>query len=153
MAVFYGRDRKHIDKIILTASGGPFRTFAGPLENVTVEQALAHPPSWEMGRKISVDSATLMNKGLEVIEAHWLFNFPYSHIEVLIHPPQSIVHSMIRLNDGALLAHLGTADMRLPIQYALTYPDVVRSPVEALDLGGQTEGLTFARLITSVSPA
>ncbi len=138
---FYGRDRKHIDKIILTASGGPFRTFAGPLENVTVEQALAHP-SWEMGRKISVDSATLMNKGLEVIEAHWLFNFPYSHIEVLIHP-QSIVHSMIRLNDGALLAHLGTADMRLPIQYALTYPDVVRSPVEALDLG-QTEGLTFA---------
>lgn len=129
---FYGRDRKHVSKIILTASGGPFRTYPGSLDEVTIEQALAHP-RWNMGGKISIDSATLMNKGLEVIEAHWLFNFPYSHIEVVVHP-ESIVHSMIQLNDGSILAHLGTADMRLPIQYALTYPDVVSSPVKKLDL-------------------
>lgn len=129
---FYGRDRKHISKIILTASGGPFRTYQGSLADVTIEQALAHP-NWDMGGKISIDSATLMNKGLEVIEAHWLFNFPYTHIEVVVHP-ESIVHSMIQLNDGSLIAHLGVADMRLPIQYALTYPEVVSSPVERLDL-------------------
>ncbi|NMA60464.1 MAG: 1-deoxy-D-xylulose-5-phosphate reductoisomerase [Firmicutes bacterium] len=129
---FYGRDRKHIAKIILTASGGPFRTYKGSLENVSAKEALAHP-NWDMGGKISIDSATMMNKGLEVIEAHWLFNFPYSHIEVVVHP-ESIVHSMIQLNDGSVIAHLGTADMRLPIQYALTYPDIVSSPVEQLDL-------------------
>lgn len=138
---FYGRDPKHVSKIILTASGGPFRNYSGSLETVTVEQALAHP-NWAMGSKISIDSATLMNKGLEVIEAHWLFNFPYNHIEVIVHP-ESIVHSMLRLNDGALLAHLGTADMRLPIQYALTYPEVMPSLVEELDLA-ETGPLNFS---------
>lgn len=129
---FYGRDRKHISKIILTASGGPFRSFKGSLDEVSPKEALAHP-NWDMGGKISVDSATMMNKGLEVIEAHWLFNFPYTHIDVVVHP-ESIVHSMIQLNDGSIIAHLGTADMRLAIQYALTYPEIVNSPVEKLDL-------------------
>ena len=131
---FYGRERDQVDKIVLTASGGPFRKFKGSLETVTVEQALAHP-SWDMGSKITIDSATLMNKGLEVIEAHWLFDFPYDRIEVIIHP-ESIIHSMLRLRDGALIAHLGTTDMRLPIQYSLTYPSVVPSQVEPLDLAG-----------------
>lgn len=126
------RDHKDVAKIILTASGGPFRGYKGSLNDVTIEQALAHP-RWDMGGKISIDSATLMNKGLEVIEAHWLFNFPYTHIDVVVHP-ESIVHSMIQLNDGSLIAHLGTADMRLPIQYALTYPDIFKSPVKTLDL-------------------
>lgn len=130
--LFNGRDLKTISKIILTASGGPFRNYQGSLDSVTIDQALAHP-RWSMGGKISIDSATLMNKGLEVIEAHWLFNFPYNHIDVVVHP-ESIVHSMIQLNDGSILAHLGTADMRLPIQYALTYPDVLSSPVPTLDL-------------------
>ena len=116
--LFSGRRREDIAKIILTASGGPFRTYDGSLAEVTVEQALAHP-NWAMGGKISIDSATLMNKGLEVIEAHWLFDFPYDKIDVIVHP-ESIIHSMIQLKDGTLLAHMGTADMRLPIQYALT---------------------------------
>lgn len=130
--LFSGRDRKTIDRIILTASGGPFRNYQGSFEDVTIEQALAHP-RWDMGGKISIDSATLMNKGLEVIEAHWLFNFPYTHIDVVVHP-ESIIHSMIQLTDGSLLAQLGTTDMRLPIQYALTYPNVVKSPVPTLNL-------------------
>lgn len=130
--LFSGRNRTDIAKIILTASGGPFRAYQGSLEQVTVKQALAHP-RWDMGGKISIDSATLMNKGLEVIEAHWLFDFPYDAIDVVVHP-ESIVHSLVQLNDGTLLAHLGTADMRLPIQYALTYPDCFESPVEPLDL-------------------
>ncbi len=137
---FHGRDHKDVARIILTASGGPFRNFKGSLDDVSIEQALAHP-RWDMGGKISIDSATLMNKGLEVIEAHWLFDFPYTHIDVVVHP-ESIVHSMIQLNDGSLIAHLGTADMRLPIQYALTYPDVLKSPVEQLDLT-QAGTLTF----------
>ena len=131
-SLFSGRRKNDIAKIILTASGGPFRSYAGSLADVTVEQALDHP-RWNMGGKISIDSATLMNKGLEVIEAHWLFDFPYSNIEVVVHP-ESIVHSMIQLNDGTILAHLGATDMRLPIQYALTYPEVLPPPVEPLDL-------------------
>ncbi len=108
--------------IILTASGGPFRHLSpAQLQAVTVEQALRHP-SWRMGRKITIDSATLMNKGLEVIEAHWLFNMPFDRIKVLIHP-QSIIHSMVELVDGTVKAQLSYPDMRLPIQYALSYPE------------------------------
>ena len=109
-------------RIILTASGGPFRGFTRKqMENITVDQALAHP-SWKMGKKVTIDSATLMNKGLEVIEARWLFNMPIDNITVLIHP-QSIVHSMVEFADGSVKAQLSRPDMRLPIQYALTYPD------------------------------
>ena len=111
-----------ISRIIITASGGPFRGYTrAELGGVTAEQALRHP-SWKMGRKITIDSATLMNKGLEVIEAHWLFNTPFENIEVLVHP-QSIIHSMVRFTDGAVKAQLGATDMRLPIQYALSYPE------------------------------
>lgn len=110
------------NKIILTASGGPFRTYPlSALEQVTPEQALKHP-NWHMGKKISVDSATMINKALEVIEAHWLFDLDYSCIEVVIHP-ESIVHSMVGFKDGAVLAQLGLPDMRVPIQYALTWPE------------------------------
>jgi 1-deoxy-D-xylulose-5-phosphate reductoisomerase len=109
-------------KIILTASGGPFRNYGmQQLEDVTPEQALQHP-SWKMGRKVTIDSATLMNKGLEVIEAHWLFDVTYDQIEILVHP-QSIVHSMVVLSDGSVKALLSYPDMRLPIQYALSYPE------------------------------
>jgi 1-deoxy-D-xylulose-5-phosphate reductoisomerase len=118
---------------VLTASGGPFRGKSkAELKNVTVEQALNHP-TWAMGGKITVDSATLMNKGLEVIEAHHLFGVGYERIDVVVHP-QSIVHSLIQLNDGASLAHLGYPDMRVPISYALHYPDRADVPVEPLDL-------------------
>jgi 1-deoxy-D-xylulose-5-phosphate reductoisomerase len=122
-----------VDAVIITASGGPFRgRTAGELAAVTPEAALAHP-TWSMGRKISIDSATLANKGLEVIEAHHLFGLPYGRIEVVVHP-QSVVHAAVRLVDGALLAHLGTADMRVPIAYALHYPDRVALDVLPLDL-------------------
>ncbi|MFC1949653.1 1-deoxy-D-xylulose-5-phosphate reductoisomerase [Chloroflexota bacterium] len=108
--------------IILTASGGPFRNYSpAQLKKVTVEQALAHP-SWQMGRKVTIDSATLMNKGLEIIEAHWLFDMPLDSIRVLIHP-QSIIHSMVEFIDGSVKAQLSAPDMRLPIQYALSYPE------------------------------
>ena len=114
-------------RIILTASGGPFRRFSpAQLEKVTVEQALNHP-SWQMGEKVTIDSATLMNKGLEVIEAHWLFDMPYDSIEVLIHP-QSIIHSMVEFIDGSTKAQLSHPDMRLPIQYALSYPERLSNP-------------------------
>ncbi len=109
-------------RLILTASGGPFLRYSTEqLAGVTVEQALKHP-SWQMGRKVTIDSATMMNKGLEVIEAHWLFDMPYEKIDILIHP-QSIVHSMVELADGSVKAQLSQPDMRLPIQFALTYPD------------------------------
>jgi 1-deoxy-D-xylulose-5-phosphate reductoisomerase len=122
-----------VDRLILTASGGPFRGMRHEqLEAVTVEQALAHP-TWEMGGKITIDSATLMNKGLELIEAHHLFGTPYDQIEVVVHP-QSIVHGLIALCDGATLAHLGYPDMRVPISYALHYPERVEVPVPTLDL-------------------
>ncbi len=114
-------------RLILTASGGPFRHYSpAQLKRVTVEQALKHP-SWQMGKKVTIDSATLMNKGLEVIEAHWLFDMPYDHIEVLIHP-QSIVHSMVEFVDGSTKAQLSYPDMRLPIQYALSHPDRLPNP-------------------------
>ena len=117
-----GKERDEVSRLILTASGGPFYGYsADEIENVTVEDALDHP-NWDMGSKISIDSATLMNKGLEVIEAYWLFEYSYDKIDVVIHP-QSIIHSMIELVDGSILAELGTADMRTPIQYALKYPN------------------------------
>ncbi len=130
-----------VDRLILTASGGPFRGLRpDQLQDVTVEQALAHP-TWQMGGKITIDSATLMNKGLELIEAHHLFGTPYEQIEVVVHP-QSIVHSLIQLCDGATLAHLGYPDMRVPISFALHYPERVDVPVARLDLVGLGE-LTF----------
>ena len=119
-------------RLILTASGGPFReTPREMLERVTPEEALNHP-TWKMGKRITVDSATLMNKGLEVIEARWLFDVPSEKIDIMVHP-QSIVHSMVEFIDGSLIAQLGTADMRQPIQYALTYPDRLESCVPGLD--------------------
>jgi 1-deoxy-D-xylulose-5-phosphate reductoisomerase len=126
---------KAVDSIVITASGGPFRgRHRDDLGAVSKEQALAHP-TWSMGEKISIDSATLMNKGLEVIEAHHLFGLPYQRIEVVVHP-QSVVHALVRMKDGALLAHMGTADMRVPIAYALHYPERVSVAVERLDLSG-----------------
>jgi 1-deoxy-D-xylulose-5-phosphate reductoisomerase len=126
-----------LEKIILTASGGPFFGWTrDKLSNVTLDQALSHP-NWNMGAKITIDSATLMNKGLEVIEAHYLFNVDYDFIEVLVHP-QSIIHSMLQYRDGSILAQLGRADMRLPIQYALSYPTRWKNPFERLDLRGKT---------------
>jgi 1-deoxy-D-xylulose-5-phosphate reductoisomerase len=122
-----------VDRLVLTASGGPFRgRTREELEDVTVEQALAHP-TWDMGGRITIDSATLFNKGLEVIEAHHLFGTPYEQIDVVVHP-QSIVHGMVALNDGASLAHLGHPDMRVPISYALHHPGRVDVPVPTLDL-------------------
>ena len=129
----HGRRREEIRRIILTASGGPFRELpASALASVKPEDALRHP-TWRMGRKITIDSATLMNKGLEVIEAHWLFDLPGDRIDVVIHP-QSIVHSMVELIDGSIIAQLGGADMKLPIQYACSYPDRWEAPVARLDL-------------------
>ncbi len=122
-----------VDRLILTASGGPFRgKQREDLEHVSTEQALAHP-TWAMGGKITIDSATLMNKGLELIEAHHLFGTPYEQIEIVVHP-QSIIHSLIQLCDGATLAHLGYPDMRVPISYALHHPERVDVPVRPLDL-------------------
>ncbi len=122
-----------LDSLVLTASGGPFRGWSHEmLTVVTPDQALAHP-TWSMGAKITIDSATLMNKGLELIEAHHLFGVPYRRIEVVVHP-QSIVHGMARYRDGALIAHLGLPDMRVPISYALTHPDRAATPAPRLDL-------------------
>jgi 1-deoxy-D-xylulose-5-phosphate reductoisomerase len=130
-----------VDRLILTASGGPFRGMRRQdLEHVTTEQALAHP-TWAMGGKITIDSATLMNKGLELIEAHHLFGTPYEQIDIVVHP-QSIVHSLLQLCDGATLAHLGYPDMRVPISYALHHPDRVDVPVRPLDLV-EVGSLTF----------
>src|SRR3954463_8627423 len=128
-----GRAAEQVDSLVLTASGGPFRgRTRAELADVTVEDALAHP-TWTMGRKITIDSATLANKGLELVEAHFLFAIPYERIEVVV-PPTSIVHSLVRFRDGACLAHLGYPDMRVPISYALTYPQRAATPVESLDL-------------------
>ena len=120
-----------VDRLVLTASGGPFRGRTD-LEGVTTAEALAHP-TWDMGGRITIDSATLMNKGLEVIEAHHLFGVGYERIDVVVHP-QSIVHSLIELNDGAQLAHLGLPDMRVPISYALHFPERADVTVPRLDL-------------------
>jgi 1-deoxy-D-xylulose-5-phosphate reductoisomerase len=130
-----------VERLVLTASGGPFRGRSrADLEGVSVEQALAHP-TWVMGGKITIDSATLMNKGLELIEAHHLFGMPYDRIDVVVHP-QSIVHSYVLLCDGAALAHLGHPDMRVPIAYALHHPERVDTPVRGLDLA-EVGALTF----------
>ncbi len=136
-----GHDRAHLKRLIITASGGPF--WKRPIEelgDVTPEQAVRHP-RWNMGRKISIDSATLMNKALEVIEASRLFDVPQEKISVLIHP-ESIVHSMVEYIDGSIIAQLATTDMRIPIAYALAYPERIEHPAEPLDLG-KIGGLTF----------
>jgi 1-deoxy-D-xylulose-5-phosphate reductoisomerase len=128
-----GRAPDTVDSLVLTASGGPFRNRSlADLESVSVEEALRHP-TWSMGPKITVDSATLANKGLELIEAHFLFGVPYEKVDVVIHP-SSIVHGLVRFRDGAALAHVGYPDMRVPISYALTYPERRSTPIPALDL-------------------
>ena len=128
-----GHAAETVDSLVLTASGGPFRGRSrADLADVKAADALAHP-TWSMGPKITVDSATLMNKGLELIEAHFLFDLPYDRIEVVVHPT-SVVHAMVRFRDGASLAHLGYPDMRVPISYALTYPERAATPIEPLDL-------------------
>jgi 1-deoxy-D-xylulose-5-phosphate reductoisomerase len=129
-----GRSREDVARLVLTASGGPFRERpADSFRDVTPEEALNHP-TWDMGRKISIDSATLMNKGLEVMEARWLFDVSAERIDVLVHP-QSIVHSMVEFVDGSILAQLAVTDMRLPIQYALSYPERWPAAIPGLDLG------------------
>jgi 1-deoxy-D-xylulose-5-phosphate reductoisomerase len=136
-----GQQRGQVHRILLTASGGPFRLLPkAEMAAVTVEDALNHP-TWKMGAKITVDSATLMNKGLEVIEARWLFDLPSDQVQVVVHP-QSIIHSMVEYVDGSVIAQLGVADMGIPILYALNYPDRLRWPGERLDLT-KTGPLTF----------
>lgn len=136
-----GEDPSAVERLILTASGGPFRTLAKEqFHTITVREALNHP-TWKMGNKITIDSATLMNKGLEVIEAHWLFGLPAERIHVVIHP-QSIIHSMVEFKDGSTKAQLGFPDMKLPIQYALMYPDRPAAPYRRLDFSSIRE-MTF----------
>ena len=138
-----GEDRSEIEKILLTASGGPFRTFTREqMQTVTAADALKHP-NWEMGAKITIDSASMMNKGFEVIEAQWLFGVPVEKIEVLVHP-QSIVHSAVQFTDGAIKAQLGAPDMRLPIQYALSFPERLASDFPRADLFA-LKNLTFEK--------
>ena len=136
-----GEDMTSVEKLLLTASGGPFRNFTlEQMQHVTAAEALRHP-HWEMGAKITIDSASMMNKGFEVIEARWLFDIPVDKIQVLVHP-QSVVHSAVQFVDGSVKAQLGTPDMRMPIQYALTYPERWMSDVARLDLFA-TQSLTF----------
>ena len=135
-----GENRKDIEKIILTASGGPFRIRKGSLKNVTIADALNHP-NWDMGKKITIDSATLMNKGFELIEAVHLFDVSPDMIEVLVHP-ESIIHSMMQFKDGSVIAQLGLPDMMVPIQYALTYPEREFINSERLDFA-KTGNITF----------
>ncbi len=138
-----GRDKATVQRLILTASGGPFREWpAERLASATCQEALAHP-TWNMGGKVTIDSATLMNKGLEVIEAHWLFDIGYDQIDVVVHP-ESIVHSLVEFTDGSHLAQLSSPDMRLPIQVALSYPERLVAPWPRLDLT-QVGQLTFQR--------
>jgi 1-deoxy-D-xylulose-5-phosphate reductoisomerase len=146
----HGRGVAEVKRIVLTASGGPFRgRRAAELSAVTAADALKHP-TWRMGRKITIDSATLMNKGLEVIEAHWLFGLRPDQIDVVVHP-QSVVHSMVELVDGSVIAQIGVTDMRLPIQYAFSYPDRWPAPLPSLDLA--TVGrLDFDRPDTDAFP-
>lgn len=145
-----GEERNPIEKIILTASGGPFRTYpAEALAHVTKEQALRHP-NWDMGAKVTIDSASMMNKGFEVIEAKWLFGVKPEQIQVVVHP-QSVIHSMVQFADGAVKAQLGTPDMRLPIQYAFSYPRRLTSSFQRLDFV-QTSNLTFEQPDTDRFP-
>ena len=147
----HGEEKEAVRKIILTASGGPFRQMSrADLEGVTPQMALKHP-NWAMGQKITIDSATLMNKGLEVIEAKWLFNVDFSDINVVVHP-QSIIHSMVEYGDGSILAHLGMPDMRIPIQYALSYPERWFNNLPRLNLT-ELKGLTFEEPDTQRFPA
>lgn len=144
----HGENARQLHKLLITASGGPFRgRTRQELADVTVEDALKHP-NWSMGRKITIDSATLVNKGLEVLEAHWLFDMDYDHIEVVVQP-QSLIHSMVEFEDGAVMAQLGTPDMRVPIQYALYYPNRVYLPGERLDFAA-IGSITFAKPDTDV---
>ncbi len=146
-----GGKTNEISRIILTASGGPFRgKTRSELETVTLEQCLNHP-NWSMGKKITVDSSTLANKGLEVIEAHWLFAMPYDKIEVVVHP-QSLIHSMVEFSDGAVIAQLGTPDMRLPIQYAFSYPDRYDHSFSTLDFTKMSQ-MTFEEPDLEAFPA
>jgi 1-deoxy-D-xylulose-5-phosphate reductoisomerase len=146
-----GEDAGTVERLVLTASGGPFRGRSrAELQDVTVEQALAHP-TWDMGGKITIDSATLINKGLELIEAHHLFGTPYERIDVVVHP-QSIVHSLVHLCDGATLAHLGYPDMQVPISYALHFPERADVPVRTLDLV-ELGALTFEAVDVDAFPA
>ena len=145
-----GEMNNKVEKLILTASGGPFRTFTKEqLEHVTKEQALKHP-NWSMGAKITIDSASMMNKGFEVMEAKWLFGVGAKDIEVVVHP-QSVIHSMVQFEDGAIKAQLGTPDMRLPIMYALTYPSRLTSSFERLDWSSIKE-FTFEKPNLEVFP-
>jgi 1-deoxy-D-xylulose-5-phosphate reductoisomerase len=138
-----GEDKSTVEKLLLTCSGGPFRgRKRDSLSAVSIKDVLNHP-TWSMGRKITVDSASLVNKGLEVIEAHWLYDMPYDKIQVVVHP-QSIVHSMVQFRDGAVMAQLGSADMKLPIQYALTYPTRQPSAFQRLDFWNMGN-LTFEK--------
>lgn len=138
-----GEDLKSVSKLVLTASGGPFLNYTkDQLKNVTVEQALSHP-NWKMGKKITIDSATLMNKGFEIIEGKWLFDMPVENIDVVVHP-QSIIHSLVEFSDGSVKAQLGIPDMKIPIQYALTYPDRIGSDFPRLDFGA-LKALTFTK--------
>ncbi len=139
-----GNKDRPIKKILLTASGGPFRGYTKEqLENVTLEQALKHP-NWSMGKKITVDSATMMNKGLEVIEAKWLFDVPAEKIQILVHP-QSIVHSAVEFEDNSVIAQMGAPDMKIPISLALGYPDRLRSTGRELDFFTEGANLTFEK--------
>lgn len=136
-----GEERNQIEKLLITASGGPFLNKSkSELEGVSIEEALNHP-NWKMGSKITIDSASMMNKGLEVIEAHWLFGLPKNKIEVVIHP-QSIIHSMVQFVDGSIKAQMGLPDMKLPIQYALTYPERLQNNFERTNMP-QIKNLTF----------
>lgn len=146
-----GENREDVASITITASGGSFRDYKREeLKNVTVEDALRHP-NWSMGAKITIDSATMVNKGLEVIEAHHLFALPYEQIDVLLHP-ESIIHSYVEFRDSSIIAQLGTPDMRVPIQYALTYPDRWPSPAKRLSLA-QVASLTFREMDYERYPA
>lgn len=139
-----GSDVSNVKRILLTASGGPFRGYSKEqLEKVTLQQALAHP-NWSMGKKITIDSATMMNKGLEVIEARWLFDVPADKIQIVVHP-QSILHSAVEYRDGSIIGQMGMPDMRVPIAYALSYPERLdmKGSMESLDLFGLKEGMTF----------
>jgi len=144
-------ERQPAARLLLTASGGPFLHYSpAQLNEVIAEQALKHP-SWQMGKKVTIDSATLMNKGLEVIEAHWLFDMPFDNIEVLIHP-QSIVHSMVEFVDGSIKAQLSYPDMRLPIQYALSYPERLSNPQLARLDWSTIKNLTFGQPDLAIFP-
>jgi 1-deoxy-D-xylulose-5-phosphate reductoisomerase len=146
-----GENREDVASITITASGGSFRDYTREqLINVTVEDALRHP-NWSMGAKITIDSATMVNKGLEVIEAHYLFGLPYEQINVLLHP-ESIIHSYVEFRDSSIIAQLGTPDMRVPIQYALTYPDRWQSPADRLSLA-KVGSLTFREMDYARFPA